>query len=303
MVTIPYTCTLPYGSTLILLLGSHSLEVILLVIGARLCVGISGWRRVTITLPVGKRIILLDLWNEFSCSSQILGISIDDPCLILRLYLFIWASTLWATLLMIAHWKARTCFLTPTPILQAIAPLPYYFEKLTSPYPLAISHCYLKGLLLLCGNSSFTALFFYNMDPELLSVMENLQFIEEKSTVVVTETNIVDKDTASTEAKDMILKREPWVVHDNLFSIEPFNPIWCADEYDFNCMEIRIRKVTPALNDAAIVFVIEPTTVTATVEATNCTQQSTLAANEGTQDNMVSVLTVIFGVYAAEGSS
>ncbi|KAK8974539.1 hypothetical protein V6N11_053672 [Hibiscus sabdariffa] len=224
-----------------------------------LCVGISGWRRVTITLPVGKRIILLDLWNEFSCSSQILGISIDDPCLILRLYLFIWASTLWATLLMIAHWKARTCFLTPTPILQAIAPLPYYFEKLTSPYPLAISHCYLKGLLLLCGNSSFTALFFYNMDPELLSVMENLQFIEEKSTVVVTETNIVDKDTA--------------------------------------------QKVTPALNDAAIVFVIEPTTVTATVEATNCTQQSTLAANEGTQDNMVSVLTVIFGVYAAEGSS
>ncbi|KAK8621963.1 hypothetical protein V6N13_097591 [Hibiscus sabdariffa] len=163
-----------------------------------LCVGISGWRRVTITLPVGKRIILLDLWNEFSCSSQILGIRcIDDPCLILRLYLFIWASTLWATLLMIAHWKARTCFLTPTPILQAIAPLPYYFEKLTSPYPLAISHCYLKGLLLLCGNSSFTALFFYNMDPELLSVMENLQFIEEKSTVVVTETNIVDKDTGS----------------------------------------------------------------------------------------------------------
>ncbi|KAK8621962.1 hypothetical protein V6N13_097590 [Hibiscus sabdariffa] len=63
------------------------------------------------------------------------------------------------------------------------------------------------------------------------------------------------------------------------------------------------QKVTPALNDAAIVFVIEPTTVTATVEATNCTQQSTLAANEGTQDNMVSVLTVIFGVYAAEGSS
>ncbi|KAK8600509.1 hypothetical protein V6N12_050362 [Hibiscus sabdariffa] len=126
------------------------------------------------------------------------------------------------------------------------------------------------------------------MDSELLSAMENLQFTEEKSTNVVTETTTVDEDTeswlvgsvitlkpvngdsvvcilrsvwkaknvteivelrpnfflikpVSAEAKDMILKRRPWLVHDDFFSIESFNPIWCADEYDFNSMAIWIR--------------------------------------------------------------
>ncbi|KAK8564617.1 hypothetical protein V6N13_019802 [Hibiscus sabdariffa] len=36
--------------------------------------------------------------------------------------------------------------------------------------------------------------------------------------------------------KAMILKRRPWVVHDDLFSIEAYNQEWCADEYDFTHM-------------------------------------------------------------------
>ncbi|KAK8610892.1 hypothetical protein V6N13_082048 [Hibiscus sabdariffa] len=44
----------------------------------------------------------------------------------------------------------------------------------------------------------------------------------------------------SAEAKDMILKRRPWVVHNELFSIEPFNPAWRANEYFFTTMVVWI---------------------------------------------------------------
>ncbi|KAL4318371.1 hypothetical protein GQ457_18G011690 [Hibiscus cannabinus] len=39
----------------------------------------------------------------------------------------------------------------------------------------------------------------------------------------------------------MILKRRPWVVHDDLFSIELYNPAWRAVDFYFNNMVIWIR--------------------------------------------------------------
>ncbi|KAK9009197.1 hypothetical protein V6N11_035742 [Hibiscus sabdariffa] len=46
---------------------------------------------------------------------------------------------------------------------------------------------------------------------------------------------------SSAEAMDMILKRRPWVVHDDLFSIKPFIPAWNSDAYDFKLMTIWVR--------------------------------------------------------------
>ncbi|KAL4347498.1 hypothetical protein GQ457_17G013380 [Hibiscus cannabinus] len=43
------------------------------------------------------------------------------------------------------------------------------------------------------------------------------------------------------ESKDMILKRRPWVVHDDLFSIELYNPTWRAVDFNFNNMVIWVR--------------------------------------------------------------
>ncbi|KAK8660406.1 hypothetical protein V6N13_051332 [Hibiscus sabdariffa] len=43
------------------------------------------------------------------------------------------------------------------------------------------------------------------------------------------------------ESKDMILKRRPWVVHDDLFSIELYNPTWWAVDFKFNNMVIWVR--------------------------------------------------------------
>ncbi|KAK8590495.1 hypothetical protein V6N13_057388 [Hibiscus sabdariffa] len=43
------------------------------------------------------------------------------------------------------------------------------------------------------------------------------------------------------DSKDMILKRRPWVVHEDLFSIEPYIPTWRAADFDFNNMTIRVR--------------------------------------------------------------
>ncbi|KAL4340688.1 hypothetical protein GQ457_08G033290 [Hibiscus cannabinus] len=42
-------------------------------------------------------------------------------------------------------------------------------------------------------------------------------------------------------AKDMILKRRPWVVHEDLFSIEAYNPEWGAVDFDFMNMVIWVR--------------------------------------------------------------
>ncbi|KAL4342462.1 hypothetical protein GQ457_08G033240 [Hibiscus cannabinus] len=42
-------------------------------------------------------------------------------------------------------------------------------------------------------------------------------------------------------AKDMILKRRPWVVHEDLFSIEAYNPEWRAVDFDFMNMVILVR--------------------------------------------------------------
>ncbi|KAL4323476.1 hypothetical protein GQ457_11G029000 [Hibiscus cannabinus] len=46
---------------------------------------------------------------------------------------------------------------------------------------------------------------------------------------------------SSTEAMDMILKRRPWAVHDDLFSIEPFTPAWNTNAYEFQLMTIWVR--------------------------------------------------------------
>ncbi|KAK9031996.1 hypothetical protein V6N11_056281 [Hibiscus sabdariffa] len=43
------------------------------------------------------------------------------------------------------------------------------------------------------------------------------------------------------DSKDMILKRRPWVVHEDLFSIEPYIPTWRAADFDFNNMTIWVR--------------------------------------------------------------
>ncbi|KAL4339651.1 hypothetical protein GQ457_08G033250 [Hibiscus cannabinus] len=43
------------------------------------------------------------------------------------------------------------------------------------------------------------------------------------------------------EAKGMILKRRPWVVHEDLFSIEPYNPEWRAADFIFTNMVIWVR--------------------------------------------------------------
>ncbi|KAK8474610.1 hypothetical protein V6N12_016037 [Hibiscus sabdariffa] len=43
------------------------------------------------------------------------------------------------------------------------------------------------------------------------------------------------------ESKDMILKRRPWVVHDDLFSIELYNPTWWAVDFKFNNMKQGIE--------------------------------------------------------------
>ncbi|KAK8708667.1 hypothetical protein V6N13_059705 [Hibiscus sabdariffa] len=217
-----------------------------------------------------------------------------------------------------------------------------------------------KGLLLLCWNSSFTAFFFYNiMDSELLSAMENLQFTEEKSTNVVTETTTVDEDTeswlvgsvitlkpvngdsvvcilrsvwkaknvteivelrpnfflikpVSAEAKDMILKRRPWLVHDDFFSIESFNPIWCADEYDFNSMAIWIRvyklplramNIEMGLRLGGCVANAETELVPHSVSQTSYSAGSSLSSTEGTHDSMVSDSTVYGKADATEGPS
>ncbi|KAL4339612.1 hypothetical protein GQ457_08G033210 [Hibiscus cannabinus] len=45
----------------------------------------------------------------------------------------------------------------------------------------------------------------------------------------------------SEEAKNMNLKRRPWVVHEDLFSLELYNPMWRAANFDFNNMVIWIR--------------------------------------------------------------
>ncbi|KAL4295395.1 hypothetical protein GQ457_12G013690 [Hibiscus cannabinus] len=42
-------------------------------------------------------------------------------------------------------------------------------------------------------------------------------------------------------AKDMILKRRPWVIHEDLFSIEPYNPKWRAVDFIFTNMVIWVR--------------------------------------------------------------
>ncbi|KAK8684350.1 hypothetical protein V6N13_040380 [Hibiscus sabdariffa] len=42
------------------------------------------------------------------------------------------------------------------------------------------------------------------------------------------------------ESKAMILKRRPWVVHDDLFSIEPYIPSWRAVDFNFNNMVIWV---------------------------------------------------------------
>ncbi|KAK8973023.1 hypothetical protein V6N11_047026 [Hibiscus sabdariffa] len=42
-------------------------------------------------------------------------------------------------------------------------------------------------------------------------------------------------------AKDMILKRRPWVIHEDLFSIEPYNPDWRAVDFSFTNMVIWVR--------------------------------------------------------------
>ncbi|KAL4296049.1 hypothetical protein GQ457_12G013320 [Hibiscus cannabinus] len=42
-------------------------------------------------------------------------------------------------------------------------------------------------------------------------------------------------------AKDMILKRRPWVVDEDLFSIEAYNPEWRAVDFDFMNMVIWVR--------------------------------------------------------------
>ncbi|KAL4297820.1 hypothetical protein GQ457_12G013390 [Hibiscus cannabinus] len=43
------------------------------------------------------------------------------------------------------------------------------------------------------------------------------------------------------DSKEMILKRRPWVVHDDLFSIELYNPTWRTTDFDFNIMTIWAR--------------------------------------------------------------
>ncbi|KAK9009208.1 hypothetical protein V6N11_035753 [Hibiscus sabdariffa] len=42
-------------------------------------------------------------------------------------------------------------------------------------------------------------------------------------------------------AKDMILKRRPWIIHEDLFSIEPYNPDWHAVDFSFTNMVIWVR--------------------------------------------------------------
>ncbi|KAK8480457.1 hypothetical protein V6N12_057213 [Hibiscus sabdariffa] len=42
------------------------------------------------------------------------------------------------------------------------------------------------------------------------------------------------------EAKNMILKWRPWVVHKDLFSIELYNPAWRATNFNFNNMAIGV---------------------------------------------------------------
>ncbi|KAL4297003.1 hypothetical protein GQ457_12G013540 [Hibiscus cannabinus] len=42
-------------------------------------------------------------------------------------------------------------------------------------------------------------------------------------------------------AMEMILKRRPWTVHDDLFSIEPYNPEWRAADFNFTGMVIWER--------------------------------------------------------------
>ncbi|KAL4324249.1 hypothetical protein GQ457_11G027500 [Hibiscus cannabinus] len=96
--------------------------------------------------------------------------------------------------------------------------------------------------------------------PELLSAMENLQFTEKESATVVTKAATIATDEAknvseivelrpnfflikpaSAEVTGMVLKRRPWVVHGDLFSIEAYNPAWCTDDYDFTNMAIWAR--------------------------------------------------------------
>ncbi|KAL4296368.1 hypothetical protein GQ457_12G013560 [Hibiscus cannabinus] len=42
-------------------------------------------------------------------------------------------------------------------------------------------------------------------------------------------------------AREMILKLRPWTVHDDLFSIEPYNPEWRAADFNFTSMVIWVR--------------------------------------------------------------
>ncbi|KAK9020099.1 hypothetical protein V6N11_054593 [Hibiscus sabdariffa] len=55
------------------------------------------------------------------------------------------------------------------------------------------------------------------------------------------------------EAKNMILKWRPWVVHKDLFSIELYNPAWRATNFNFNNMVIWVcvyQLPLRAMNDA-----------------------------------------------------
>ncbi|KAK8684346.1 hypothetical protein V6N13_040376 [Hibiscus sabdariffa] len=46
---------------------------------------------------------------------------------------------------------------------------------------------------------------------------------------------------SSVGVTDTILKRQPWVLDDDLFAIESYNPEWRADDYTFRCLPIWVR--------------------------------------------------------------
>ncbi|KAL4342320.1 hypothetical protein GQ457_08G033220 [Hibiscus cannabinus] len=98
------------------------------------------------------------------------------------------------------------------------------------------------------------------MDSELIYSMENLQFTAAEAESIVVEppceagdsglwlvgsvisTKAVDGDSpVEKAAREMILKRQPWTIHDDLFSIEPYKPEWRTFDFSFTCMVILVR--------------------------------------------------------------
>ncbi|KAL4297791.1 hypothetical protein GQ457_12G013530 [Hibiscus cannabinus] len=139
-----------------------------------------------------------------------------------------------------------------------------------------------------CYNAALSISFFREMDTELLSAMENLQFTAEEATAVISEIPVEEEDASlwlvgsvisrksvtgdsvirvfrsvwktknlldilelrpnffpikpsTVEAKDMILKRRPWSIHNEFFSVKPYVSAWHVDDYDFQLMTIWIR--------------------------------------------------------------